>query len=81
MIGLLYKDFKFVLVIISVCSKQKKTSSIIKHSVMQKEVVAILKSVAIVVAGVLVANMIEKRLLASKTMMPREAAPVVPAAK
>jgi hypothetical protein len=77
----LYKDFKFVLVIISVCSKQKKTSSIIKHSVMQKEVVAILKSVAIVVAGVLVANMIEKRLLASKTMMPREAAPVVPAAK
>lgn len=48
---------------------------------MQKEVVAILKSVAIVVAGVLVANMIEKKLLASKTMMPREAAPVVPAAK
>ena len=48
---------------------------------MQKEVVAILKSVAIVVAGVLVANMIEKKLLASKTMMPRETAPVVPAAK
>ena len=48
---------------------------------MQKEVVAILKSVAIVVAGVLVANMIEKRLLAKKTIMPLEAAPVVTPAK
>ena len=48
---------------------------------MQKEVVAILKSVAIVVAGVLVANMIEKKLLANKTNMPLESAPVVKPAK
>jgi|Laugresbdmm110sn_1035088.scaffolds.fasta_scaffold443747_1 hypothetical protein len=41
---------------------------------MQKEVVSVLKSVAVVVAGVLVANYIERKALFSKVLAPSKSA-------
>ena len=39
---------------------------------MQKELVSLLKSVAVVVAGVLIANAIEKKYMSTKTLVPLE---------
>jgi len=49
---------------------QKKISLIKIHSVMQNQIVSTLKSVAIVVAGVLVANYIQDKFLSAKVSMP-----------
>jgi hypothetical protein len=49
----------------------KKKISLIKiHSVMQNQIVSTLKSVAIVVAGVLVANYIQVQFLSAKVTPP-----------
>lgn len=39
---------------------------------MQKELVSLLKGVAVVVAGVLIANAIEKKYMSTKISMPTE---------
>jgi hypothetical protein len=43
-----------------------------KNSVMQKELITLLKGVGVVVVGVLVANAIEKKFMSTKTLMPIE---------
>lgn len=40
---------------------------------MQKELVSLLKGVAVVVAGVLIANAIEKKYMSTKTLVPLDA--------
>jgi hypothetical protein len=50
----------------------KKNITLI-HSVMQKEVLTLLKSLAVVVVGVLIANQIEKKYMATKVTMPEVA--------
>jgi hypothetical protein len=40
---------------------------------MQKELVSLLKGVAVVVAGVLLANAIEKKYMSTKTFVPMDA--------
>jgi hypothetical protein len=42
------------------------------HSEMQKELVSLLKGVAVVVVGVLIANAIEKKYMSTKTLAPVE---------
>jgi len=68
-------NFNIILVSDSICIEFYlfffKTSITFKnHSVMQKEVVSVLKSVAVVVAGVLLANYVERKYLSSKVEMP-----------
>jgi predicted acyltransferase len=65
----LYYIFETLLFLKTIIIKNKLIK---KHSEMQKELVSLLKGVAVVVAGVLIANAIEKKYMSTKTLVPLE---------